>query len=433
MKKPRIFINMHYMALGGAERALLGLLNALDPERVDVDLFLNQHTGEFMPLIPAQVNLLPERRGYNAIERPMKTILKEGQFGVLYGRLKAKWQHNRYHRSLKEPYSSFDSSEFQYVVNCVEPFLDNLNDFGEYDLAISFLQPHNIVLNKVKAKKKIAWIHTDYSMVHVNVAIELPVWAGFDHIISISPDCTRSFLKKFPSLQDRIIEIENILSPSFVRQQAEQFDVSNEITTTNLEGGRTLKLLSIGRFCHQKNFENIPFITLNLMKLLSIGRFCNAKNYDNVPDISRRIVEAGYDDLHWYLIGFGGDEPLIRRKIEEAGMQDHVIILGKKENPYPYIKACDIYVQPSRYEGKSVTVREAQILCKPVVITNYPTASSQIKDVVDGIIVPMDNDGCAKGIVDFIKKKNLQNSIIDYLKTHDFGNESEIEKIYNLL
>ena len=46
--KPRIFINMHYMALGGAERALLGLLNALDPERVDVDLFLNQHTGEFM-------------------------------------------------------------------------------------------------------------------------------------------------------------------------------------------------------------------------------------------------------------------------------------------------------------------------------------------------------------------------------------------------
>lgn len=402
MKKPSIFINMHYMALGGAERALLGLLNALDPERVDVDLFLNQHTGEFMPLIPVQVNLLPERRGYNAIERPMKTILKEGQFGVLYGRLKAKWQHNRYHRSLKEPYSSFDSSEFQYVVNCVEPFLDNLNDFGEYDLAISFLQPHNVVLNKVKAKKKIAWIHTDYSTVHVNANLELPIWSSFDYIASISPDCTHSFLKTFPSLKDKIIGIENILSNDFVRQQASLLDVEQEISKSSLN-------------------------------LVSVGRFCHAKNYDNVPDIARRIVEYGYSDLRWYLIGFGGDETLIRHKIAENGMEKNVIILGKKDNPYPYIKACDIYVQPSRYEGKSVTVREAQILCKPVVITNYPTAKSQIQDGIDGVIVPMDNDGCAKGIVDFINNKNLQNSIIDYLKTHDYGNESEIEKIYNLL
>ena len=70
--KPRIFINMHYMELGGAERALLGLLNAIDTDRVNVDLFLNQHTGEFMSLIPKKINLLPERRGYNAIERQMK-------------------------------------------------------------------------------------------------------------------------------------------------------------------------------------------------------------------------------------------------------------------------------------------------------------------------------------------------------------------------
>lgn len=400
--KPRIFINMHYMALGGAERALLGLLNAIDVDKVDVDLFLNQHTGEFMPLIPKHINLVPERSGYNAIERPMKAILKERQFGVLYGRLKAKWQHNRYHRSLKEPYRSFDSSGFQYVADCVDPYLKPFSDLGEYDLAISFLQPHNIVLNKVKAKKKIAWIHTDYSTIHVNAAKELKIWGQFDHVVSISPDCTRSFLKTFPSLKDKIIEIENILSNDFVRQQASLLDVEQEISKSSLN-------------------------------LVSVGRFCHAKNYDNVPDIARRIVEYGYSDLRWYLIGFGGDETLIRHKIAENGMEKNVIILGKKDNPYPYIKACDIYVQPSRYEGKSVTVREAQILCKPVVITNYPTAKSQIQDGIDGVIVPMDNDGCAKGIVDFINNKNLQNSIIDYLKTHDYGNESEVNKIYKLL
>lgn len=402
MKRPRIFINLHYMALGGAERALLGLLNALDPERVEVDLFLNQHTGEFMPLIPEHVNLLLERRGYNAIERPMKMILKEGQLGVLFGRLKAKWQHGRYHRSLKKPFRSFDSSVFQYVADCVDPYLEPLYDLGEYDLAISFLQPHNIVLNKVKANKRIAWIHTDYSVVHFNAEKELPVWSKFDYIASISPDCTKAFLTAFPTLEDKIIEIENIMSPSFVRQQAELLDVSDEMSN-------------------------------NGVRLLSIGRFCHAKNYDNVPDITRHLVEAGCRNLRWYLIGFGGSEALIREKIAAAGMQEHVIILGKKDNPYPYIKACDIYVQPSRYEGKSVTVREAQMLYKPVVITNYTTANSQIKDCVDGVIVPMGNEGCAQGIVNFIRNSQLQNSIIEYLKIHDYGNENEVNKIYNLL
>lgn len=400
---------MHYMALGGAERALLGLLNALDPECVDVDLFLNQHTGEFMPLIPEHVNLLPERKCYNAIERPIKTILKERQFGVLYGRIKAKLQHGRYHNSLKEPDKSFDSSVLQYVADHVDPFLPPLDDLGEYDLAISFLQPHNIVLHKVKAKKKVAWIHTDYSAVHFNAQKELPIWSEYDYIASISPDCTKAFLTMFPTLEDKIIEIENILSPSFVRNQSELHDVNDEISTTTFNNSKLLKLLSVGRFCH-------------------------AKNYDNVPDIAKRIVEEyGYTNLRWYLVGFGADKQLIRDKISEAGMEKHVIILGKKENPYPYIKACDIYVQPSRYEGKSVTVREAQMLYKPVIVTNYLTAPSQIHDGIDGLIVPMDNEGCAKGIVNFIRNKQLQNSIIEYLKTHDYGNERQVEKIYKLL
>ena len=132
-------------------------------------------------------------------------------------------------------------------------------------------------------------------------------------------------------------------------------------------------------------------------------------------------------------LGYGGDEDLIRRKISEARMENDVIILGKRSNPYPYMKACDIYAQPSRYEGKSVTVREAQMLCKPVVIANYPTAKSQIQDSVDGVIVSMDNEGCAKGIAVFIKDKDLQNKIITYLHTHDYGNVAEIQKLEKLI
>lgn len=400
--KPRIFINMHYMALGGAERALLGLLNAIDAERVDVDLFLNQHEGEFLRLIPKKINLLPERRRYNAIERPMTQIIKEGQLSIAWARLKARWQHRKYRKTLNEDESSFDGSAFQYIADCVDPYLSPLDDLGEYDLAISFLQPHNVVLNKVKAKKKVAWIHTDYSKLHVNIKKELPVWGGFDHVVSISHDCTRTFLEAFPSLESKIVEVENILSPEFVRKQAEQFATKQEMSY----GG---------------------------VKLLSVGRFCHPKNYDNVPDIAKRIITQGVTDLRWYIIGFGPDEDIIRAKVAEASMEDHVFIIGKKENPYPYIEACDIYVQPSRYEGKSVTVREAQILCKPVIITNYATAKSQVKDGIDGIIVPMDNEGCAKGIVEVIRNSELLKSISSYLSSHDYGNEREIEKIYQLI
>ena len=138
-------------------------------------------------------------------------------------------------------------------------------------------------------------------------------------------------------------------------------------------------------------------------------------------------------NIKWYLIGYGQDEQLIKDKIKEEGMEEHVIMLGKKDNPYPYIKACDYYVQPSRYEGKAVTVREAQILEKLVIITRYATSSSQLDEGIDGVIVPMDSEGCAQGIVDFISNTELQEKIKDYLKNKDYSNSSEVEKIYELM
>ena len=166
--------------------------------------------------------------------------------------------------------------------------------------------------------------------------------------------------------------------------------------------------------------------------LFSVGRFCDAKNFDNVPDICRRLVEDGLD-VKWYLIGYGGDEPLIRQKIAEAEMQDRVIILGKKDNPYPYMRACDLYVQPSRYEGKAVTVCEAQLLGKPVVITNYATSGSQLKDGVDGVIVPMDNAGCAAGIAALLRDSARMQQLSENCQKRDYTNSAEVEKIYALM
>lgn len=386
------------MHLGGAEISLIGLLQSIDPQKVDVDLFVYSHEGELMKLIPKHVNLLPEIESYSMFERPMVELLKKRQWGVLGARLWSKCMVQRYKKCVNP--SKECAAAMGYLGKYVSKVVPDINPIVEYDLAISFLTPHNFVLDHVRAKKKVCWIHTDYSRIVIDADLELPVWNGYDYIASISNEVTKTFLTVFPELSSKIMEIENIMSPSFVEIRAAEEDVSRQFT--------------------------------GKINLLSVGRFCEAKNYDNVPNITKLLIDMGCD-VKWYIIGFGGDEVLIRQKIIEAGMQEHVIILGKKTNPYPYIKACDIYVQPSRYEGKSVTVREAQMLCKPVVVTNYPTASSQINDGVDGIIVPMDNDGCAKGLYNFINDLEMQNKIVDHLKFHDYGNESEVDKIYRLI
>ena len=393
---------MHYLEIGGAETALIGLLNALDPNRVDVDLFLHDHRGDMMQFVPEWVNVLPPIKEYTMLERPITELIKRGHWLIAAARLWAKYVSKK---AYKKSHSSLPNAGiFHYIAKYTTPLLPKINPTVTYDLAISFLNPHQTTAQKVNARKRIAWIHTDYTKIWVDANDELPVWSKYDYIASISPDVTKTFLLTFPSFANtnKIVEIENILAPAFVRRRADIKNVEGEMSKY---GGE--------------------------VKLLSIGRFSEAKNYDNVPDICQRMVKEGVD-VKWFIIGFGGDEQLIRRKIEEAGMQEHVIILGKRSNPYPYIKACDIYVQPSRYEGKSVTVREAQMLCKPVVVTNYPTASSQIKNGIDGVIVPMDNEGCARGLAEVITDKTLQERIVDYLKTHDYGNESEVDKIYRI-
>lgn len=371
--KKKLLILSHAMELGGAERSLLGLLDALKESEYEVDLFLLRHEGELLKYIPEHVQLLPEVPAYTVLARPMKTVLKEGHFLLTAARLFARQKAALFTKKnhLKD---SIVSLEYSHKYTC--PLMPKIQPDIEYDLAISYLTPHYFVAEKVRSKRKIAWIHTDYSQVSVDVESETQMWGKYDQIVSISAEVSKSFLSVFPSLKDKLFEMENILPESLILEQACAFSVEPEMPKH--EG----------------------------FNLLSIGRYCHAKNFDNVPDICRRMIELGAN-IKWYIIGFGGDEALIREKIEAANMTNQVILLGKKENPYPYIKACDLYVQPSRYEGKAITVKEAQLLGKTVAITNYPTANSQLNHEIDGLIVSMDNQKCAEELFNLLNNSTL--------------------------
>ncbi len=157
----------------------------------------------------------------------MGEALRKGHWGVVLGRLTAKWRCRSYRR--KHSAEGDDGAIMQYIGDSVTPWLPKINPAVEYDLCISFLTPHNIGRDKVRARKRLAWIHTDYSTVSVNAEKELPVWNAYDAIASISDDVTRSFLKTFPSLESKIVPIENILPEAYVRTRVEEFDVSAEI------------------------------------------------------------------------------------------------------------------------------------------------------------------------------------------------------------
>ena len=395
--KKNIFIAIHYLEIGGAEASLIGLLGAIDYSRYTVDLFVYSHRGELMEMIPHQVHLLPEIPEYAQIERPMKEVLKDGYLRIVFARLRAKLQFARYHKR-KKPVDG--SAIFAYVSKNVTPLLPEINPGKEYDLAISYLIPHDIVLQKVNARKKACWVHTDYSSIDVDADLELPIWNGFNHIVAVSDTVSEAFVKRFPSLSKKMVTIQNIISPEYVSSLADAFD--GELEMPREEG---------------------------VTRLLSIGRFTKQKNFDNIPDICRRVIEAGVP-VRWYLIGFGGDEPLIRQRIAESGMRNNVILLGKRVNPYPYFKACDIYVQPSRYEGNPVTVKEATILGKPVVVTAFPTVNDVIRDGVDGIIVPMDNEKCADGIANMIRDGSIPTS--RYSRHFDAETSVSLTTFYSL-
>lgn len=397
--KKKIIIVSHAMFLGGVEKSLLGLLEAFDYTQYDVDLFLLRHEGELLEYIPKEVNLLPEVKQYTVLARPMIDTLKEGQILLTLGRLYGKIKANKY---IKQHHQTDSEVPIDYSHKYTYKLMPFINKDTNYDLAISFLTPHYIVSQKVNAKKKIAWIHTDYGHVETDIRSQLNMWGSYDYIASISQAVTINFLRNFPQLEDKINEIPNILPVKLISKQADEFDVSGEM------------------------------IDDDSIKLLSIGRYCEAKNFDNVPFICKRILESGLN-IKWYIIGYGGSEEKIKNSIRECNMEKHVILLGKKSNPYPYIKACDLYVQPSRYEGKCVSVIEAQSLHKPVIITNYSTAKSQLKDGYDGVIVPLENNKCALGIYNALNNKELLHTISENTCKSDYSNYDSINDLINLI
>lgn len=395
MKK--ILIASFDMEIGGVERSLISMLEHIDYSKYSVDLLLYKHQGDYMKMIPPQVNILDEIPQYASFRMSIKEVLFNKQLMIGCSRLYSKLWTSLISKmkGIEEP----GYMQMQLMWKYALPFLPSLQK--TYDVAISYLWPHYFVAEKVNAKKKLAWVHTDYSKIQTNKVLDLKMWNKFDHIVAVSDACKASFLHKYNELNEKVCVMENILSPEEIRKLATE------------------------RVYNPMDFDH-------RFKLMTVARLSYAKGIDTAIKAMYELKEKGYDQLVWYVVGFGGDEDHLNELISIYNLEDHFILLGKKTNPYPYIKQCDLYVQPSRYEGKAVTVTEAKILGKPVLITNYSTATSQVNNWVDGLIIPQSVQGIVEGIEMMYKNSGVREKLADNCNKTNYYNYEAMEVLYNL-
>ena len=389
-----ILFVMPSLGSGGAEKSLVNLLNLIDYEKYAVDLLLFKREGLFLSQIPKEVRLLQPT---DSLQYAYK--IDRGMFSSVSG-IKAVILRGTSTFICKCLYK--ENARQQRWIKFYKRYLSNLEE--EYDIAIGFLEgdASYYVIDKVNAKKKILWIHNDFNEIkkYEDAKIYEKYFQKADSVVSISDKCVQILKQNYPAMVNKFYCLPNLTSGSLLKKMSEEFEVSE--------------------------FEK------NQFNVLSIGRLTRQKGYDFAID-AVKILKEKYSDIHWWIIGAGELEEQLKKQVKDNDLEEYITFLGLRANPYPYIRSCDLLVQPSRWEGKSVVLDEAKILAKPILATNYSTIKDQLKDKKEGLITDISPNAIAEGIIELRENPQLYNSIQCYLDKHEYGNEKEILQYYELL
>lgn len=356
MKKIAVFL--YFMECGGVEAAVADLLRCISPEEYTVELYLLEIRGDFLKRLPPYVQVKPmpispvERELVDAmdIRKTIKTGLSAGKLWETL-RLAARYT---FFRLTKEPMPAYRAALGKKKrITC-----DIALDFHGYLSLTTYLTAWN-----VEAEKRYCWIHSQSFA--DRIAAHHKHLDRFDRIFCVSELCRQRTQQALPGMEARISVMHNLI---------------------DLE--RVLRLAQSGAVLEEKGKT----------KLLTVGRLSYAKGYDFAVQAAAQLREAGME-FHWYFCGEGEDRPMLEEQIRQLGLQDRITLLGFQENPYSLMKSCDIYVQPSRYEGYAITVVEASALGCAVISTDVSGAREEIVEGVNGFVTEISPDAVAQGIL----------------------------------
>ncbi|XCI75747.1 MAG: glycosyltransferase [Flavobacteriales bacterium] len=350
---------------GGAEKALLNLLRHLNYSKYQVDVLLRYKSGIYWQQLPKEVGL------YH--------LVKEKD---IFSKIPLTWFVQKIWSSLTiYVYRILPCWLYQYK-------LKNTS----YDVEIAWL--HSFIFDIIKSplkSKKITWIHSDFTKVYESKALMnkvLHVLQSLDKIITVSKQAQDILLSIAPDLEKETRMIYNAFDADEIIRKAGAEDVKRHI--------KLLNLIAIGRLSKEKGFE----------RLIDI---CYSLKHEGVGPFTLSIVGTGYRSYQIKLLD----------QIKVLGLEDTVKLLGFKENPYPYLKAADIFVLSSHFEGLPYVVLEALILNKPIVSTDVVGLRELLKDGELGLLVDNSEKGLYYGLKRMITDERLRNSFIH--KKKDFS------------
>lgn len=387
MKKNILFICSN-MKVGGFQKSLLSLLQHFDYRKYNVDLLLLDKGGIFTEFIPKEVRI---------IDSPVdKEYFESGKSAVI-GMIKKGKLHLAFMRFISCVLWLFDKSVGAAFMIKAVPGLNKV-----YDAAIDYNGQHLLyyLVDKVNAKTKISYFHSDYKKWRYYERADRKYYAKVNAIVTVSEDCVTSMKDVFPEYADKIFCIENINSE------------------------KTVNMFPINSNGFEDRFKGI--------RLVTVGRVCKDKGFDFVCQALSLLIKDNYK-IRWYMVGPVENEKYCEHLIEEFDLDESMVMVGETNNPYEYIRNSDLFIHPSRFEGKSVAIEEAKILNKPIVVTDFSTVHNQIIDKETGLIVDMNGKAVYEGIKKLIDDNELKEHIINRQREICHGNESEVNKLYALI
>lgn len=396
----RVLIVIYDMRIGGAQKSLLSFLQTLAQDercsKYQIDLMPFNPTGEFLLQIPEGINIKQPPRILRWMGTKMSKDLLFRHFSlsgflgecmwVLRKKLRLLYEHGNVQQKLWQVWHTF---------------IPVLKD--EYDVAISYIDgtASYYVMDKVNAGKKVLWLHTDYQKMGYDAGLDARFFRECDAIATISAECREVLRSVLPELGEKIHVIENITS-------------ADTVTAMALEGS-----------CPEYPAEPC-------LRLLTVGRLHHLKGLDMAVDAAKALRDAGIA-FRWLVVGEGGERKVLEEQIHVSGLDSCFCLIGSRNNPYQYMRECDILVQTSRCEGKSIVLDEAKILGKPIVVTSYPTVYDAVEHEETGLIVDMNVDSICQGILRMATDDALRKRIVSNLQKIPKGNEKELSRYIDIM
>lgn len=351
----------------GAETALLELLRQLDPERYELSLFVLTGQGEMVSELPPYVRLL------NTVYDRCPVLDKAGKRRLMKKVLRSLWARGNAIRLSAYLLGNLLDMCRRGAVRADKLFWRVLSDGAprwdtRYDLAVAYLEGGSTyyVADHVKAARKAAFVHIDYTLAGYTRRLDRDCYQKIDKIFTPAEDTKASVLKVYPEYGYKVEVLPNILDVSEIRRKSK------------LPGGfeddyRGTRLLTVARLTAQKALD----VSIEALKLLK---------------------DAG-GQFRWYVLGEGSQRDFLEQKIRSLGLTEDFILCGAVDNPYPYFVQADLYVHASRFEARSISIREAQILECVVLSSDCSGNRESVDDGVDGKRCPLTPEGIRDGIL----------------------------------